>query len=131
MAVEEGVGDYTQDGTVDLKGNPVRRSKRGGWTACSFIVGNIIISLTLSVFHLFLYISLFKGIQSSLKDLVTHNQVTNPLRAHMYTKRDTRTRALLLFFSAVREALPIHIHAFFFFFFFFFFFLFYGLKNQD
>ncbi|XP_062172646.1 protein NRT1/ PTR FAMILY 5.2-like [Alnus glutinosa] len=38
MAVEEGVGDYTQDGTVDLKGNPVRRSKRGGWTACSFIV---------------------------------------------------------------------------------------------
>jgi len=40
MAVEEGVGDYTQDGTVDLKGNPVRRSKRGGWTACSFIVGN-------------------------------------------------------------------------------------------
>ncbi|XP_062167165.1 protein NRT1/ PTR FAMILY 5.2-like isoform X1 [Alnus glutinosa] len=38
MAVEEGVDDYTQDGTVDLKGNPVRRSKRGGWTACSFIV---------------------------------------------------------------------------------------------
>ncbi|XP_047317326.1 protein NRT1/ PTR FAMILY 5.2-like [Impatiens glandulifera] len=30
--------DYTQDGTVDLKGNPVRRSKRGGWRACSFVV---------------------------------------------------------------------------------------------
>ncbi|XP_038723144.1 protein NRT1/ PTR FAMILY 5.2-like [Tripterygium wilfordii] len=30
--------DYTQDGTVDLKGNPVLRSKRGGWTACSFVV---------------------------------------------------------------------------------------------
>jgi peptide/histidine transporter 3/4 len=29
---------YTQDGTVDLKGNPVLRSKRGGWTACSFVV---------------------------------------------------------------------------------------------
>lgn len=41
MAVEEGVDDqYTQDGTVDLKGNPVRRSKSGGWTACSFVVGN-------------------------------------------------------------------------------------------
>ncbi|KAK4421799.1 protein NRT1/ PTR FAMILY 5.2 [Sesamum alatum] len=29
---------YTEDGTVDLKGNPILRSKRGGWTACSFIV---------------------------------------------------------------------------------------------
>ncbi|XP_034685715.1 protein NRT1/ PTR FAMILY 5.2-like [Vitis riparia] len=38
MGVENGVNDYTQDGTVDLKGNPVRRSKRGGWTACSFVV---------------------------------------------------------------------------------------------
>ncbi|KAL5542326.1 hypothetical protein UlMin_010036, partial [Ulmus minor] len=39
MGVEEGVVDeYTQDGTVDLKGNPVLRSKRGGWKACSFIV---------------------------------------------------------------------------------------------
>ncbi|KAJ4722772.1 protein NRT1/ PTR FAMILY 5.2-like [Melia azedarach] len=38
MAIEEGIDDYTQDGTVDLKGNPVRRSKRGGWTACSFVV---------------------------------------------------------------------------------------------
>ncbi|CAK9139530.1 unnamed protein product [Ilex paraguariensis] len=40
MAMEEAlsVGEYTQDGTVDLKGNPVLRSKGGGWTACSFIV---------------------------------------------------------------------------------------------
>nr|GFC27149.1 protein NRT1/ PTR FAMILY 5.2-like [Tanacetum cinerariifolium] len=39
-AVEEtGNGDgYTEDGTVDLRGNPVLRSKRGGWKACSFIV---------------------------------------------------------------------------------------------
>ncbi|KAI3823059.1 hypothetical protein L1987_04485 [Smallanthus sonchifolius] len=29
---------YTEDGTVDLRGNPVLRSKRGGWTACSFVV---------------------------------------------------------------------------------------------
>ncbi|KAL3739936.1 hypothetical protein ACJRO7_021244 [Eucalyptus globulus] len=36
--VEGGGDDYTQDGTVDLRGNPVCRSKRGGWTACSFIV---------------------------------------------------------------------------------------------
>ncbi|KAL5729580.1 hypothetical protein ACHQM5_002510 [Ranunculus cassubicifolius] len=28
----------TQDGTVDLRGNPVYRSKRGGWKACSFVV---------------------------------------------------------------------------------------------
>ncbi|KAL3812443.1 hypothetical protein ACJIZ3_013711 [Penstemon smallii] len=39
MAVEEnGVNEYTQDGTVDLKGKPVLRSKRGGWTAVSFVV---------------------------------------------------------------------------------------------
>ncbi|GLT99313.1 hypothetical protein SLE2022_167570 [Rubroshorea leprosula] len=38
MAMEDGADDYTQDGTVDLKGNPIRRSKRGGWTACSFVV---------------------------------------------------------------------------------------------
>lgn len=38
MSKEDGIDDYTQDGTVDLKGNPVRRSKRGGWTACSFVV---------------------------------------------------------------------------------------------
>ncbi|RRT39387.1 hypothetical protein B296_00046440 [Ensete ventricosum] len=35
---ESGRGEYTKDGTVDLKGNPVLRSKRGGWTACSFVV---------------------------------------------------------------------------------------------
>ncbi|KAI3951127.1 hypothetical protein MKW98_028531 [Papaver atlanticum] len=37
--VDEANGDeYTQDGRVDLKGNPVLRSKRGGWKACSFVV---------------------------------------------------------------------------------------------
>ncbi|KAL3507582.1 hypothetical protein ACH5RR_032964 [Cinchona calisaya] len=35
---ENGSHDYTRDGTVDLKGNPVLRSKRGGWTACWFVV---------------------------------------------------------------------------------------------
>lgn len=37
---EENEKGYTQDGTVDLRGNPVLRSKRGGWTACFFVVGN-------------------------------------------------------------------------------------------
>ncbi|KAI3956357.1 hypothetical protein MKW92_006965 [Papaver armeniacum] len=36
MRVKEG---YTQDGTVDLKGRPILRSKGGRWKACSFIVG--------------------------------------------------------------------------------------------
>ncbi|KAH9764123.1 protein NRT1/ PTR FAMILY 5.2 [Citrus sinensis] len=36
--MEGNIDDYTQDGTADLKGNPVRRSKRGGWRACSFLV---------------------------------------------------------------------------------------------
>lgn len=35
----EGREDYTQDGTVNLKGEPILRSKTGRWRACSFIVG--------------------------------------------------------------------------------------------
>ncbi|KAJ0967520.1 hypothetical protein J5N97_024437 [Dioscorea zingiberensis] len=35
---EAAQGEYTKDGSVDLKGNPVLRSKTGGWTACSFVV---------------------------------------------------------------------------------------------
>ncbi|XP_038887496.1 protein NRT1/ PTR FAMILY 5.2-like isoform X1 [Benincasa hispida] len=33
-----GRDDYTQDGTVNLKGGPILRSKTGRWRACSFIV---------------------------------------------------------------------------------------------
>ncbi|CAI9778695.1 unnamed protein product [Fraxinus pennsylvanica] len=36
---EKGRLDYTQDGTVDLKGRPVLRSNTGKWKACYFIVG--------------------------------------------------------------------------------------------
>ncbi|XP_027116616.1 protein NRT1/ PTR FAMILY 5.2 [Coffea arabica] len=35
---ENGSDGYTQDGTVDLQGKPVLRSKRGGWRACWFVV---------------------------------------------------------------------------------------------
>ncbi|KAL5711959.1 hypothetical protein ACHQM5_014180 [Ranunculus cassubicifolius] len=38
MEEEEARGGYTEDGTVDLRGNPILRSKRGGWRACSFVV---------------------------------------------------------------------------------------------
>ncbi|KAE8660405.1 Protein NRT1/ PTR FAMILY 5.1 [Hibiscus syriacus] len=31
--------EYTEDGSVDLKGRPVLRSNTGRWKACSFIVG--------------------------------------------------------------------------------------------
>ncbi|XP_050207117.1 protein NRT1/ PTR FAMILY 5.2-like [Mercurialis annua] len=31
--------DYTEDGTVDLKGRPILRSNTGKWRACGFIVG--------------------------------------------------------------------------------------------
>ncbi|XP_004509028.1 protein NRT1/ PTR FAMILY 5.2-like [Cicer arietinum] len=31
--------DYTQDGTVDLQGRPIQRSKTGRWKACYFLVG--------------------------------------------------------------------------------------------
>ncbi|KAL9168899.1 hypothetical protein ABFS82_04G044800 [Erythranthe guttata] len=36
---ERGTEDYTEDGTVDLKGRPVLRSSTGKWKACYFIVG--------------------------------------------------------------------------------------------
>ncbi|MQM07930.1 hypothetical protein Taro_040775 [Colocasia esculenta] len=36
--LETGREEYTKDGSVDLKGNPARRDKSGGWTACSFVV---------------------------------------------------------------------------------------------
>ncbi|KAL5561969.1 hypothetical protein UlMin_031716 [Ulmus minor] len=36
--IVEGREDYTQDGTLSLKGRPVLRSKTGRWKACSFIV---------------------------------------------------------------------------------------------
>ncbi|XVF81031.1 hypothetical protein PTKIN_Ptkin15bG0123800 [Pterospermum kingtungense] len=35
----DGRDDYTEDGSVDLKGRPVLRSNTGRWKACSFIVG--------------------------------------------------------------------------------------------
>ncbi|KAK7356635.1 hypothetical protein VNO80_15910 [Phaseolus coccineus] len=41
MTTEEGRvvnQDYTQDGTVNIKGKPILRSKSGGWKACSFVV---------------------------------------------------------------------------------------------
>lgn len=50
IAEETGVDDdYTKDGTVDLKGNPILRSKTGRWKACSFIVGTCTL-LTHSLF---------------------------------------------------------------------------------
>ncbi|KAI8002144.1 Protein NRT1/ PTR FAMILY 5.2 [Camellia lanceoleosa] len=45
MSVEERLDDYTQDGTVDLKGKPVVRSNRGGWRACSFVISGLLIEL--------------------------------------------------------------------------------------
>ncbi|OWM63555.1 protein NRT1/ PTR FAMILY 5.2-like [Punica granatum] len=37
--VDEKGDDHTQDGTVDLKGRPVLRSKTGRWKGCSFMFG--------------------------------------------------------------------------------------------
>ncbi|RID45170.1 hypothetical protein BRARA_I01915 [Brassica rapa] len=45
MTVEEAGDDHTKDGTVDLQGNPVRRSIRGRWKACSFLVGKLYFQL--------------------------------------------------------------------------------------
>ena len=37
----ESQGLISMDGSVDLKGRPVLRSKTGRWKACSFVVGKI------------------------------------------------------------------------------------------
>ncbi|PON44338.1 Proton-dependent oligopeptide transporter [Parasponia andersonii] len=37
--LEEREYDYAQDGSVDLKGRPVLRSKTGRWRACAFVIG--------------------------------------------------------------------------------------------
>jgi len=42
--------EYTEDGTVDLKGKPILKSKTGRWKACSFVVG-----IFLSIFLIFLF----------------------------------------------------------------------------
>lgn len=44
----DGRNDYTEDGTVDLKGRPVLRSNTGRWKACSFIVGKYYIIIPCS-----------------------------------------------------------------------------------
>ncbi|KAB5537675.1 hypothetical protein DKX38_015208 [Salix brachista] len=53
LYMENELDDYTQDGTVDLKGKPVLRSKSGGWRACSFVVGNLSSLLDLYEFSKF------------------------------------------------------------------------------
>lgn len=62
MTMEEGRvenEEYTQDGTVNIKGKPILRSKSGGWKACSFVVGN------LSLFYIiFVIYYLLKSLKS-------------------------------------------------------------------
>uniref|UniRef100_A0ACD5U481 Uncharacterized protein n=1 Tax=Avena sativa TaxID=4498 RepID=A0ACD5U481_AVESA len=60
--MENGEGEYAQDGSVDLRGNPVLRSERGGWTACTFIV----------VYELFERMAYY-GIASNLVMYMTKN----------------------------------------------------------
>jgi len=47
---------YTQDGTIDLNGKPVLRSKTGRWKACTFLVGKPSLSHTHFYVHDFHYV---------------------------------------------------------------------------
>ena len=47
----DGRDDYTEDGSVDLKGRPVLRSNTGRWKACSFIVGKYYHAIYVVVFE--------------------------------------------------------------------------------
>ncbi|KAL3726910.1 hypothetical protein ACJRO7_031763 [Eucalyptus globulus] len=68
--VEGGVDDYTQDGTVDLQGNPVSRSKRGGWTACTFI-------LVFEVFRTMAYSGFLSNLVLNLTENLHEGTVTS------------------------------------------------------
>lgn len=46
--------EYTEDGTVDLKGKPILKSKTGRWKACSFVVGTFLLSPFSSSYNHFL-----------------------------------------------------------------------------
>lgn len=72
-ANEEQRSDYAQDGSVDLRGNPVLRSKRGGWKACSFVVGKSIFSSSPPSHHLKLILHSKRLKNGSLICLLTHN----------------------------------------------------------
>ena len=43
----EAKADYTQDGTIDFRGQPAVSSKTGKWKACAFLVGEHIKFLTI------------------------------------------------------------------------------------
>ena len=49
MVVRNGAVDEFTYSSVDLQGKPVHKSKRGGWTACFFVVGNKLLHLSLSL----------------------------------------------------------------------------------
>lgn len=59
--------DYTEDGTVDLKGRPVFRSKTGRWKACYFIVGNV---------YRLCFFLLISAFYSSIKRLIQLGQTS-------------------------------------------------------
>lgn len=73
MTMEEGRvenEDYTQDGTVNIKGKPILRSKSGGWKACSFVVGKL---------SLFSHMSSFSLLTIKLFSQTCSNAVNKPL----------------------------------------------------
>lgn len=42
---EEEESIYTQDGTVNYRGDPAVRTQTGTWKACPYILGNLITNL--------------------------------------------------------------------------------------
>jgi hypothetical protein len=62
-----GDGEYTQDGTTDLHGNPILRSKRGGWRACSFVVGTCVPIQASVLYLLAVFSSLAKSFASPVQ----------------------------------------------------------------
>lgn len=55
------MNEYTQDGSVDLRGNAVLKSKRGGWKAFFFLAGSFspCLSLSLSLLCILIRVYLF------------------------------------------------------------------------
>ncbi|KAK6940629.1 LOW QUALITY PROTEIN: Proton-dependent oligopeptide transporter family [Dillenia turbinata] len=71
-----GSDDFTQDGTVDLKGNRVLKSKTGKWRACSFVVAYEVFE-RMAYFGIATNLVLYLATKLHEGTVVASNNVTN------------------------------------------------------
>ncbi|GLJ37728.1 hypothetical protein SUGI_0766510 [Cryptomeria japonica] len=75
MESEEG---FTMDGSVDLKGRPVLRSKTGRWKACSFLVGY-------EIFERMAFFAIASNLVNYLTNMLHEGTVTSSRNVNNWT----------------------------------------------